>query len=44
MADKREKQKERWIFNDGIVEQLIDLLEITKVDMKGKGLDFEGDG
>ena len=44
MADKSEKPKEtRWFFKDGMVEDLIEVLEATKVEYEGRGLDFEGD-
>ena len=44
MADKSEKPKEtRWFFKDGMVEDLIEVLEATKVEYEGKDLDFEGD-
>ena len=44
MADKGEKPKEtRWFFKDGMVEDLIEVLEATKVEYEGRGLDFEGD-
>lgn len=50
MADKetnatagKEKRKERWLFTDEMVEELLELLRDTKSNMAGKGLDFEGD-
>ena len=44
MADKCEKPKEtRWFFKDGMVEDLIEVLEATKVEYERRGLDFEGD-
>ena len=44
MADKSEKPKEiRCFFKDGMVEDLIEVLEATKVEYEGRGLDFEGD-
>ena len=44
MADKGEKLKEtRWFFKDGMVEDLIEVLEATKVEYEGRGLNFEGD-
>ena len=45
MADKSEKPKEtRWFsVKDGMVEDLIEVLEATKVEYEGRGLDFQGD-
>ena len=50
MADKetnatagKEKRKERWLFTDEMVEELLEVLRDTKSNMAGKGLDFEGD-
>ena len=39
MAEK----KERWLFTEEMVEQLLEVLRDTKSNMEGKGLDFESD-
>ena len=47
MADnttvKDQKKKERWLFTDEMVEDLLEVLRDIKANMEGKGLDFEGD-
>ena len=46
MADNRKPSKEnqtRWIFKDMMVEDLIEVLEASKIEYEDRGLDFEGD-
>ena len=40
--DSKENQTP-WIFEDAIVEDLIEALEASKIKYEGRGLDFEGD-
>ena len=46
MTDNRKASKEnqtRWIFKDMMVEDLIEVLEASKIEYEDRGLDFEGD-
>ena len=37
------KRQERWVFSDEMVQDLLEIVKDIKINMEGRGLDFEGD-